>query len=399
VLNSVSNFLTQDEIQSIRAPIEEARTFPNKAYTCPDFHALEIEKIYFKTWAAICFTFDIPNVGDAFPLDYCGIPLVAVRGEDGNIRVFHNVSPYDGCPLVLSRKSGLKRLISPYHGWEYGLDGKLLAIPYWDGTKEGDLASVEGRDVDLVEVPCDDFLHTLFINLNDEPSDFAEYVAPIARQFSEYDFDNLAPGLDGEGSPIITINERACNWKTFYENSALNILHENFVHDFYMISPEVPRIKEDGVPSFENIIDEGLLALGFDGEDFEATYADLGIRHPGKDNTPPSRDCFGTHYPNFYISFGSTHVEVTAVLPTGPEGMRERQAILYHPEVANDPSLLKLRLFMKSAFDGASAEDGAICEAVQSARRSVVFDQKFYAPFWDRLHYLMNNMILDDLER
>jgi phenylpropionate dioxygenase-like ring-hydroxylating dioxygenase large terminal subunit len=195
----------------------------------------------------------------------------------------------------------------------------------------------------------------------------------------------------------VTTHDRRCNWKTFYENSALNILHENFVHDFYSISPEVPRIRADGIPSFTSIIDGGLLALGFDRDDFQRTYFETGLPELGKDGRAPQRECFGTLYPNLYLSFAPTFVEVTCLLPDGPARVFERQVILYHREVAADPSLAKRRAFISSTFDGASAEDGRICEAIQGARQSPVFDQKFYSPFWDELHYRLNRRIASDL--
>ena len=396
--NKLQDLMSEAEISAIRRPIEDARTFPNRAYTSDAFFELEVDKIYMRQWTAVCFEFDVPGAGDVYPFLFCGMPLVAVRGKDATIRVFHNVSPYDGCPLVLEAASGLERLVSPYHGWQYDLKGKLASIPYWDGTRKGNLEAVKGKDVDLVEVACDTFLGAVFINLGEAPGDFAACVAPIMRQFSEYDLELLAPGTDEKGIPLVTTHERQCNWKTFYENSALNILHESFVHDFYSISPEVPRIKADGVPSFSNIIDEGLLALGFDKADFEATYFDTGLLHVGKNGQVPNRECFGTLYPNFYISFAPTYVEVTCLLPDGPGRVFERQAILYHKDVASDPAFAKLRRFMSGVFDGASAEDGRICEAVQGARKSPVFDQKFYSPFWDELHYRLNKRILDDLE-
>ena len=49
-------------------------------------------------------------------------------------------------------------------------------------------------------------------------------------------------------------------------------------------------------------------------------------------------------------------------------------------------------------FSGAALEDRRICEAVQRARKSPVYDQKFYAPFWDSMHHRLNQIILDDLE-
>jgi choline monooxygenase len=397
MVKQLSELLSAEEVAAIERPIAEARTFPNRAYTSQAFYELEVEKIYRREWLAVCFECDAPDPGDAYPFDVCGMPLVAVRGSNGSLRVFHNVCPYDGCPVLLEAASGLQYLVSPYHGWHYDLAGKLVSVPYWDGTREGCLEALEGKEVDLVEVPCETFLSTVFINLSQSPGSFAEFIAPIERQFNEYDFDVLAVGTDQEGAPLVTDHDRRCNWKTFYENSALNILHENFVHDFYSISPEVPRIKEDGVPSFVNIIDGGLLALGFDQNDFQATYFETGLPHVGKGSVEPRRECFGTLYPNFYLSVAPTFVEVTCLMPEGPERVFERQIILYHRDVAADPALAKRRAFISSAFDGASAEDGRICEAVQRARHSPVYDQKFYSPFWDELHYRLNKRIANDL--
>jgi hypothetical protein len=76
----------------------------------------------------------------------------------------------------------------------------------------------------------------------------------------------------------------------------------------------------------------------------------------------------------------------------------ERQILLLHPDVARDPATAKTRGMLARAFDGAAEEDARITEAIHAARKSPVHDQKFYAPFWDKLHYGLNTMILDDLD-
>ncbi|MCA8896064.1 MAG: Rieske 2Fe-2S domain-containing protein, partial [Amphiplicatus sp.] len=108
--------LTAEEVASVRAPIETALTLPNRAYVSADFYAAEVENIYMKRWVAACFECDLPNDGDAYPFFLCGVPLVALN-TSGAIRVFHNVCPYDGCPFLLEPSTGLRALVSPYHGW------------------------------------------------------------------------------------------------------------------------------------------------------------------------------------------------------------------------------------------------------------------------------------------
>lgn len=396
---ALTDLLTPEELASMRLPIASAKTFPNRAYTSPEFFELERAKIYSKGWVAACFEFDVAGPGDAFPFDVCGVPLVAVRTPTGGVRVFHNVCPYDGCPVVLEPRRGLKQMVVKYHGWTYDLSGRLIAAPYWDGTRAGHLDAMGDHNTSLIEVLSGTFLGTVFVHLGLETKPFADYIAPIRRQFGEYALESLAVALGEQAEPLARDLRRRTNWKTFAENASLNVLHESFTHDLYSLSPEIPRIKNDGVPSFHNILDGDFLALGFLSADFPLTYPDFGLKHLGRGETPPRKACFGTHYPNFYVSFGPEFVEVTHVLPVGPGEVRERQMFLMHPEAARDPDLIGKRRFLSGVFRAASDEDGRITEAVQAARLSPVPDQKFYAPFWDKLHYTLNQMILDDLER
>jgi choline monooxygenase len=396
---ALTDILSPAELASMRMPIESAGTFPNRAYTSQEFFELERAKIYSRRWVAACFESDIPAAGDAAPFEICGMPLLAVRNPEGRVRVFHNACPYDGCPVVLEPRRGLKQLVVPYHGWIYDFSGRLVAAPYWDGTRVGHLDAFGDHNTSLTEVASGVFLNTVFVHLGDKAPSFASYVEPIERQFDEYDLESLEVALCERAMPLIRDLRRKTNWKTFAENASLNVLHENFVHDLYSLSPEIPRIKSDRIPSFQNIIDGSFLALGFQSPDFPLTYPDFGLKHLGRGKTPPRKACFGTHYPNFYVSFGPEFVEVTYVLPVGPEEVRERQMFLMHPEVAGDADLVAKRRFLAGVFRAASEEDGRITEAVQMARRSPTSNQKFYSPFWDRLHYTLNQMILDDLER
>ena len=66
---------------------------------------------------------------------------------------------------------------------------------------------------------------------------------------------------------------------------------------------------------------------------------------------------------------------------------------------AHDPAHLAMRKKSLAGSIKASEEDDAICELVQRARRSPAHRSHFYSPFWDRMHYDFNRMVLGDLER
>lgn len=61
-----------------------------------------------------------------------GTPLVAVRGADGIARVFRNACRHRGTQLA-SGAGCARAFACRYHGWTYGLDGRLAHVPHEHG--------------------------------------------------------------------------------------------------------------------------------------------------------------------------------------------------------------------------------------------------------------------------
>lgn len=86
------------------------------------------------------FCHDIPRPGDACPVDVGGgVPLALVRDDNGDVRVFHNVCRHRGAVVVAEPCSGQKVLTCPYHGWSYGIDGRLRMRPHFRGAGRHDV--------------------------------------------------------------------------------------------------------------------------------------------------------------------------------------------------------------------------------------------------------------------
>jgi len=398
-MSDYDNLLSQQQLDAINAPIEEARTLPAEAFYSENFFRAEGEKIYSRHWIAVLFEFDVALPGQVVPFELCDMPLLAVRGPDGILRIFHNVVPYDGCLAVIEPAAGLEEIVTPYHGWTYDLEGKLIAIPFWDGTRAGNLESVAHLHTDLVQVHCESFLQTIFVNLADNPQPFEDYIAPIYRQFDEYDFDLAAVATDTSGKPICPGVQVNTNWKTFFENACINVLHEGFVHGVYRASPLHPRIAEDGEKTFFDIIDDNLLGLGYQYSKFTETYGELDPSDPhlGANGNMPERSTFATLYPNFYFCAAPNFLEIGLVLPDSAEAAHDRRIYLLPEPTATEAAGAKEREQIVALFSGAQAEDGAICEAVQKARHSPACRDHFYAPFWDALHHRFNQLLARDL--
>ena len=81
-----STLVTEDEREAVWRPIEDALTLPNRAFTCEAWFAVEAEKIYRQSWVAYCFEHELPDVGDVMARDLIDVPLMAVRGTEGEVR-------------------------------------------------------------------------------------------------------------------------------------------------------------------------------------------------------------------------------------------------------------------------------------------------------------------------
>lgn len=391
-----TTLLSDDERQAVSRPIEYALTLPNAAFTSEEWFAAEVEKIYNRSWVAYCFEDELPDPGDVLPRDLINVPLVAVRGTDQTVRVFHNVCPYDGCPVALERQRGRTVIRAPYHGWRYSLTGELVGTPYWDGTPDGP-QSLGERPGDLEPVAADTFMGILFVNMGATPQPFHDYIAPLADILQPWDLDALAPGEPsmGEGGPGYSFTV-AANWKTFYENTCVNVLHEAFTHGRYNKSPQVPRVR-DGVKTYWDHVDRGLLALAYDHKEFEVTYPPLGFPHIGL-GEKPANSFFAALFPNLHIGITADFIVPILAFPDRPDRTVIYETYLLHRDAAAEPAFRTAREAVYYSWRIAHMEDQRVIEGVQRARHSPATNQMFYSPFWDLMHYELSQMVLAAVE-
>lgn len=398
----LKRWISEEQQSSIRAPIEQAKTLPRQAFTDEAFFDLEREQIFSRHWSALCFTQQLPEQGDLLPIELLGMPLLLVHGDDGEIRVFHNIVPYDGCLAVIEATSVSENIQTPYHGWCYDLRGKLVSIPFWDGTKQPGLSALNGRSGDLIEVSSRSELGVLFVNFSDESDNFDEYIAPLRKVLTDYRTDHLQIGLSEDETLLIDQEQLATNWKTHYENWAINVLHEGFTHEVYAESSQIPRVNEHGKKTYVEHIDGELMALSYRERDFAETYEldELPLNHLGVDpNTLPEQAFIGSLFPNLHIAVFPYFIHIIISQPISAGVTHTLRAQFYESESAVDPEVAEVREELQADFQGAGIEDGRITEAVQKARYSPAFEQQFYSPFWDQMHHTFSNRVLDALDQ
>ncbi|BCR84742.1 aromatic ring-hydroxylating oxygenase subunit alpha [Aspergillus chevalieri] len=106
-----------------------ARSLPVSWYTSQELYELERRAIFSRKWLLTTHVLRLPNTGDWIQYKIAGYPFVLVKDRQGNINAFHNVCRHRAFPVV-TEESGTSRIFAcQYHGWSYGLNGKLAKAP------------------------------------------------------------------------------------------------------------------------------------------------------------------------------------------------------------------------------------------------------------------------------
>ena len=180
----------------------------------PEFYELEREAIFRRAWLNVGRVEQLPRNGSYFTkeLVVACTSVIVVRGNDGEVRAFHNMCRHRGNKLVWEgsprrETSGFcRQFMCKYHGWRYGLDGSLNFV-----LQEEEFFELDKADFGLVPVHCDVWEGFIFINLEDEPpQSLRDFLGPMIT------------GLDGYPFHLVTEQygfraEIKSNWKIFLD--------------------------------------------------------------------------------------------------------------------------------------------------------------------------------------
>lgn len=155
---------------------EETWYEPTKNYTCPERFKAEME-LFRRIPLPFCPSAALAKPGDYVARDTAGVPIIAVRGEDGVVRSFRNACRHRGMKLA-DGNGCAKALVCGYHGWVYKLDGSLDYIPDAYGFPD-----LDPEKHGLVPVTAEERFGLVFVT-QEEPvsdgalADYPEVLAP-----------------------------------------------------------------------------------------------------------------------------------------------------------------------------------------------------------------------------
>src|ERR1700730_11194644 len=72
----------------------------SRVYTAAEHLDEEQNLLKRRTWKFACHVSEIPNAYDYRTIDHAGVPLVIVRGEDGNVHSYVNSCSHRSAPIL-----------------------------------------------------------------------------------------------------------------------------------------------------------------------------------------------------------------------------------------------------------------------------------------------------------
>ncbi|EXL91858.1 cytochrome P450 oxidoreductase [Fusarium odoratissimum NRRL 54006] len=108
---------------------QTTRALPASWYRSSAMYELERRAIFSKKWIAVSHQARFAEVGDFLRITQAGFTFFLIKDRQGEIRAHHNVCRHRAFPLVEQDAGRVNILSCKYHGWSYGLDGKLAKAP------------------------------------------------------------------------------------------------------------------------------------------------------------------------------------------------------------------------------------------------------------------------------
>ena len=334
--------------------LARAETIPARWYTDPGILARENERIFARTWQPAGFLHQVAEPGHYITREIAGEPIIILRGKDGVLRALSNVCRHRAS-TILDSEGKTASLRCPYHGWTYGLDGRLLAAPEFEG--------VENWSRDRVCLPAfqvDTWGPFVFVAQDPAVPTLAEVMGAIPDEVRAIGCDPDRLHLSARRDYVIQ-----CNWKVYVDNY-LEGYHLPAAHPSLFRELDYAQYRVDTYRYYSSQYAPLRPARGGVSRQYDYAAAE----------TAPTVLYYWI-FPNFMLNVYPDNLSSNIILPLG----HDRTLTIFEWFTYANPegSATEVRPETIAFSDEIQQEDIRICENVQKGLGSRTYDRGRYS--------------------
>ena len=324
------------------ARLERASTLPARYYSDPQVLRAEERNLFGRSWQLVGRAEQVREPGSYFTAAAAGEPLLIVRGADGVLRAMSNVCRHRAGPVA--KGEGKRPVLQcGYHGWTYGLDGRLLKTPEMTGIE-----CFDQRSMVLPQFRVDVWNELVFVNLDPSSEPLRVFLGDLGEK------------LDRRGYAGYRLAARKewfvdCNWKVYVDNY-LEGYHIPIVHP--------GLFREIDYPSYRTETRRN----------YSIQHAPLKRPDRIRAASPDDEAEYFWVYPNLMLNVYPDNFSTNLIVPVSHE--RTLTLFEWYFRDPDDPAVKDTVAFS----DEIQIEDIAICEAVQRGLRSATYTSGRYSP-------------------
>jgi phenylpropionate dioxygenase-like ring-hydroxylating dioxygenase large terminal subunit len=351
-----------DVLATIEAGCKDMRSgwnLPRECYVDQEFYEFEQEAIFMRSWLCLGRVDEVKTPGDFVRVDMGDEPLVMVRDQNMEIRVFSPVCAHRGHLLCEGSGNTGRLFRCPFHAWIYGLDGHLIAAPSMNDTVGLKALKAEAH---LTSHKVEIWNGFVFTNLDPNSKPLTPTLHKLTKALEPYRIDKMM------SMPVSEIRDCNWNWKPQLENG-IEPYHTAYLHGMLH---DFAHTRLATFVEFEEGDGAVFHPTGF-------THPDAGWNPTGKALMPiiptlgdkqRNEVIFATIPPNLGFGAVPEGLFYYLVLPNGPNQINLRIGHLYPPETPKIPLFEHLYKIVQDSLVLFHNQDAASTMSVQKGNRS-----------------------------